>query len=330
MLEVIATALISHLGKKVIDKFWNSLQAGNAPVVDLTGSMEHTDSHAGRTLIKKEFTVPEYQEYELILGNFYLAPAIRDLILGHEIPLVLIIEETQQQVFLFEADLEEGYEIDLPHGSYSFYAFLVEKDEDDLFDAEIYAIGFPSSVDLSSVGEFPRGKDEDVWNLVDDSPKEITRGGSYILDFVLIDLDELPEFPKYFSALLGEVVEAEVDSQRYDITGAWKLQEVYDYGSTTADAYLAQVGNKLSGLIIIRDILDDGEELVIQEAVSGAVEGANFSLYGTSVRVIKGRYTDYEFDQWVGIIENNNMIIGRSEDLAGTTGEFIMERVLDG
>jgi len=64
------------------------------------------------------------------------------MVLGDEVPLVLIVEETHDQVFLFEADLETGYEIYLPHGSYSFYVFLVEKDEK---GAVATSIGLPNS-----------------------------------------------------------------------------------------------------------------------------------------------------------------------------------------
>ena len=328
MLEAISIALITHLGKKVIDRFWNRLQTGNTPVVNQTGNIENTTLHAGRTLVQKEFTVPEYQEYELILGNFFMTPMLMALLVDTEVPLVLIIEETQQQVFLFEADLDEGYEIDLAHGIYSFYVFLVDRGETDLLNSAIHAVGLPSRIDLSGV-EDSLVEDEDVWNLVEDSPIEITRGGPYNLDFVLIDVDELPEFPKVFSQLWGEVAKTEVSRQYYDLTGVWKLQEVYEFGSTTAEAYLAQVGTKLSGLIIIHDILEDGQETIIQEAVSGAIEGTHFTLYGTKVRIIKGKDPFYELDRWTGIIKNNNRILGFSQDEAGTTGEFVMERVMD-
>ena len=201
MLETIVAGLITHLGKKVIDKFWGELQNGKNPVVDITGNMDTTTSHAGRTLVKKAFTIPSYQEEELIIGNFYLDFILEIMVLGDEVPLVLIVEETHDQVFLFEADLETGYEIYLPHGTYSFYVFLVEKDEKELLNAEIYAVGFPSRIDLS-LADTSQQEDIDAWELADDTPIEVTHGGPFMLDFVLIDVDELPDFPKYFSELV--------------------------------------------------------------------------------------------------------------------------------
>ncbi len=163
--------------------------------------LDTTTSHTGRTLVKKTFTIPSYLEEELIIGNFYLDFILEIMVLGDEVPLVLIVEETHEQVFLFEADLETGYEIYLPHGTYSFYVFLVEKDEKELLNAEIYAVGFPSRIDLS-LADTSQQEDIDAWELADDTPIEVTHSGPFMLDFVLIDVDELPNFPKYFSELV--------------------------------------------------------------------------------------------------------------------------------
>jgi len=205
MLETIAAALITHLGKKVLDKFWSSLQDGNAPVVDIRGDMDQTTSQAGRTQVRKMFTVPEYQEEELIVGNFYqdlVLELFTEMIEVPQVPLVLIVEEPQEQLFLFEADLDAGYEIYLPHGVYSFYVLLIDRDEDDLLDAPINAIGFPSRVELSH-GDAAQREGIDAWELADDSPLEVTHGGPYLLDFVLIDADEIFDFPQSLSDLIG-------------------------------------------------------------------------------------------------------------------------------
>ena len=319
----IAIGLGLHLGKKVIDWIWNEIQDGEAPVANQSGNLSFTASHTGRTLVSKDFTVPKYQANELVVGNLYLPDTIADLMFGDEIPLILIVEEeTQQQAFLFTADLEAGYEVYLPHGIYSFYVFLMDTASDDFMDAEIYAIGFPSKVDLSDIARIDLGYHEDIWNMVSDFPIEITSGGPYTLDFILIDTDRVPEFPKFFSELLGNGIEA-----GYNLTGSWRLEEKYEFGSTMGDIYLVQTGNKLFGLMVIQDIMDDGTELVIEETISGEVQGTNVSLVGTSVRVIKGWLDDYQLDQWVGVIENYDKLVGYSEDIAGTTGTFVMERV---
>lgn len=326
MLETIATALVTHIGKKVIDSFWKRSQTGNTPAINQTGRIEDTMSREGRTFVQKAFIDPRYQDYELILGEFYMTPLSEALWSELVVPLVVVIEETTQQIVLFEADLEGGYEIELIPGIYSFYVLLVDRDASTLWDAEITALGLPSKMDLSSSEELPED-DEDLLDFVDESPREITPGGPYILDFVLIDTDVLPEVPKYFSELFEETLEPGMSQSQYELTGTWKLEEDYEFGSTTADVYLAQVGSRLSGVVIIHDVTADGKETIIQETILGTVEGSHFTLQGTNVRIIKGRYSEYELDRWTGVIKNNNEILGFSQDLAGTTGEFRMNRV---
>lgn len=328
IVEPIVIGLGIHIGKKAIDGVWKRIQGGEAPIADQSGNLGFTASHAGRTLVSKEFTVPKYQANELVVGNLYLPDTIMDFMFGNEIPLILIVEETQRQALLFTADLEAGYEVYLPHGIYSFYVFLMDPDSDDFMDAEIYAIGFPSTIDLSDTAGINLADHEDVWNIVSDFPIEITSGGPYALDFILIDTDRVPEFPKFFFELLGSGLEAEIARQPYDLTGSWELEEEYEFGSTMADMYLVQTGNELYGLMIIQDIMGDGTELVIEETIFGMVEGTSLSLSGTGVRVIKGQSDYYELDRWAGIIENSNTIRGYSEDMAGTTGVFLMKRVL--
>jgi len=326
LLETIATALIAHIGKKVVDSFWKRLQTGNTPVIDRTGHIENSTLREGRTFVQKAFTVSEYQDYELILGEFYMTPISEALLMELAVPLVLVIEETTQQVVLFEADLEGGYEIELAPGIYSFYVLLVERDNPDLGNAEIYALGLPSKMDLSSSEELPED-DAALWDFVEDSPREIIPGGPYILDFVLIDSDEILEFPKYLSELFEDTTKPDLNHSQYDLTGTWKLEEEYEFGSTTADVYLAQAGSRLSGVIIIRDFMDDGTEMIIQETIAGTVEGTRVTLHGTNVRILKGGYSEYELDEWEGVIKTSNQILGVSQDVAGTTGEFRMERV---
>lgn len=326
MIESIMAALAIHLGTKVIDHFWNSNKSEGFFAINSAGNMEQLSWDEGRPSVSKEFTTNPYQASELVVGDIYIPDSITDLLSGNEIPLVLIVEETQQQVFLLEADINEGYEISLPHGIYSFYIFLMDSNADDFFDAEIFAIGFPSTIDLSKVEDFSLEDHDDIWNIIHTSPLEITYGGPYFLDFILIDTDMIPGFTRYFSDFLEDEENIKITNQIYNLTGSWKLEEIYDFGSTTSVAYLVQAGNKVIGQIMIFDIMDDGTEQVIQESVSGSVQGNNFFLYGTDIKIIKGKSGDYFIDEWEGVILNNNEIAGSSEDKAGTTGEFIMLR----
>jgi hypothetical protein len=197
----VAVALMTYLGKKTIDNFWGARSGPDNPIITQNGNLGFTSSHEGRTLVGREFIVDEYQEVELIFGNLYLPEPLSEYLYGDEIALVLIVEEIEPEAVLFEADLDYGYEIYLPHGIYSFYVFVVDPDLDDLFDAEIYAIGLPSSLDLSGVEELTLEDADDIWEYLIDSPIPVSEGGPYYLDFILLDTDEVPEFPKSFSEL---------------------------------------------------------------------------------------------------------------------------------
>lgn len=202
MVESVATALLIYLGQKTIDRFWGAQRTGNSSFVDNSGKVQSTNSDAGRTAIRREFTVSKYQESELIVGEFLMENSIQEALMGNEVPLVLVVEQSERQSYLFQADLSEGYEIYLPHGNYEFFVFLVDGDAPTLFDAEIYAHGFWSAMDVSDIEEIQLDDAEDVWNLVNLSPISIMRGGPYYLDFILIDTGNLPEFPQFFSELV--------------------------------------------------------------------------------------------------------------------------------
>lgn len=201
MWEVIATSLITHLGKKAIDRFWSGRHAGEYPVLNQAGTLRYATLDTGRVSIGRSATVPNDQEYETLFGDFYIPDTIADIITGDEIALVLVIEEHYQQVLLFEADLDTGYQIDLPHGVYSVCVFLVDGDADDLFDAMIYAVGFQCAehIDLSDISTITVSDHEDIWDMLDDSPIEMTWHGPFYLDFILIDTEQIPEFPLFFS-----------------------------------------------------------------------------------------------------------------------------------
>lgn len=324
IIEPILVGLAVHLGKKGLDWIWGAIQDGRAPVADQSGNVGFATVHAGRTVVGPEFTVPRAQPHEQIVGKLYYPSTISDIMWGDEVALMLFVEETGGQALLFAADPDAGYEVYLPHGLYSCHVLLMDGDSDDFLDAEIYAIGFPCVVDLSGIEQFQLDDPEDVWGIVSDLPHEITWGGPYRLDFVLVDTSEFPEFPMFFSELLVD----EAVPGGYDLTGFWRLQEEYEFGITEADMYLVQVGSQLMGHMIIQDRMDDGTEIVIEQTVAGGVQGANVALAGTDVRAIRGRLDEYYLDQWEGVVEHDGRIVGYSQDLAGTAGVFVMARVL--
>lgn len=332
ILEGIVVGLSVHLGAKLIDKAWDAIKSGKSPIVDQNGNLALTASQAGTTLINREFTVSKQtQAYELITGKIYRPASISNFLTGYEIPLVLIIEETRREVLLFKTDLYLDYEIRLSHGIYSFFLLLMDSNSVDFYDAEIYAIGFPSTIDLSNTGQIYIRSHEDIWNWIDDSPQEITAGGPYILDFILVDTIEIPNFPQSFSGLLPNYSNLNSSNtitvnQIYNLTGSWELQDWYQFGSGVGNIYLVHAGSALYGVMVVHDLLDDGTELIVEETVAGTVQGKTFLLAGTGVRIHRGLSQQYFLDNWQGVIESSNLVRGYSRDEAGTEGEFTMRR----
>lgn len=122
-------------------------------------------------------------------------------------------------------------------------------------------------------------------------------------------------------------LENNISNVNFDLNGNWKLQETYDFGRTTADVRIHQSGSHLSGEMTIQDSMDGCEIAIIEERFSGTIREATVFLYGNYISTVGSMVDDYELDQWIGIIKDNNTIEGNSEDIDGTTGKFVMKRV---
>ena len=207
MWEAVAIALITHIGKKAIDEFWSFRDSSKSPVVNQTGLISYASQDAsGRTVVQKDYAGVKRQQSGTLFGNFYLPESIQDLIEGDEIVLVLVVGADNEQTYLFEADITHGYEIDLPFGFYTVFVFVIDPEADDLFDAEIFAVGFPTAehIDLTGTDAFTLQDYDDIWDFVDLAPVKITRGGPFYLDFILFDTEVETDLPVSFSELFEE------------------------------------------------------------------------------------------------------------------------------
>ncbi len=193
--------LALYAGKKVIDLISEGLSSGQTPVVDQAGNIGAVYNNQGRTIVDRNFTASAYVASELIFGNFYIPDTVEILMTGEELALVVVIEVQTQNMLFFPADPGFEYELYLPHGVYSFFVLLLDTDVDDLMDAEIFAIGFPSAVDMSNIEDFQLQTHDDVWELLDFDAYPVDFGGPYYLDFILIDTLDEPEFPTFLFEL---------------------------------------------------------------------------------------------------------------------------------
>lgn len=206
MWEAVASALIIHIGKSAIDKLWVTKNSSSSPVVSQNGIVSYGSKNMeGRTVISKSLTGPRQQTGTLFGNFYYLASLQRDLV-GDEVALVLVIGEDNDQVFFFEADLNRGYQIDLPYGLYSVFIFVLDPTAADLFDAEIYGVGFPTAenVDLSGLKTISVKKYEDFYNLVDTMPVRIMSSNASYLDFIMFDTQVELDLPLSFAELFED------------------------------------------------------------------------------------------------------------------------------
>jgi hypothetical protein len=207
MWETVTNGLLTHLGRKAINEFWSHRGAMKSPVLNQSGLIScATEDVSGRTIAHKDFAGAKCHQIGTLFGNFYLPHTIQDLIQVDDASLVLIVGADNEQTYLFEVDLRHGYEIDLPFGFYSIYVFVIDPEADDLLDADILAVGFPTAehIDLTDTEALTLQECANIWDIVDLIPVKITRDGPCYVDFILFDTEVETALPFSFSELFEE------------------------------------------------------------------------------------------------------------------------------
>lgn len=91
---------------------------------------------------------------------------------------------------------------------------------------------------------------------------------------------------------------------------------------------LKQTGEELRGKIIFTDEVNGESSYMIQEIVSGYVDGDRVKLEAEEYDVIYAEQEiSYELDNWFGTIVDENMISGMSKDGQGVVGHFSFVRM---
>ncbi|MDR1274265.1 MAG: hypothetical protein LBK12_06920 [Odoribacteraceae bacterium] len=112
-----------------------------------------------------------------------------------------------------------------------------------------------------------------------------------------------------------------------ELAGKWKYRETYTGGEATGELSLRESEGLLAGKIIFTDRTADGQACMIQETVSGHVEGRKVKLEAMDYDVIHpDTPLHYELDTWFGIRVDDATIIGMSMDAQGVEGRFIFEK----
>lgn len=113
-----------------------------------------------------------------------------------------------------------------------------------------------------------------------------------------------------------------------ELNGKWKYREDYGYGVTEGELVLTQEGRELKGRIIFTDKVDGEQGYMIQEFLTGEIDGLKVRLEAREFDIIHSDYEiNYELDSWFGILVDEITIKGISEDGQGVEGIFTFEKV---
>lgn len=202
LLFPLAGQLLSHLGKRAIDHFWRERSTATT-VVNGQGLVSHTQWYDNRPVVGPDVFHGHVAYNTRLFGNFYISPEWSGTWSGWEVPLVLVAGLDGQDVLLFDASIDAGYEIDVPPADYFICVLVVDQRAPDLFRAGIQAYGLPSREDLSGIESIEFDHLDTVWSVIEDRPIAIGYPGPYYLDFLMLGTRETPGLPRTIEQLIN-------------------------------------------------------------------------------------------------------------------------------
>ncbi|WP_440954756.1 hypothetical protein ACSAZK_14350 [Methanosarcina sp. Mfa9] len=203
--------LLSRIADKALDKFWRDASARKHPIIDLQGNLSYSLSNEdGLLYVRNDFTASPYDEFEFIFGSLFLPDPVQELLSedgdNDKVLLLMVYGEDTQDLLLSELDVSTDYMLDLPHGVYSFFGLILDAGTEDLLDSTIYAIGLPCEDNLNNpdLESFYLENPAEIMEFVNPSPVEITGGGPYYLNLIMLDTEQIPDCPLLLSEFLEE------------------------------------------------------------------------------------------------------------------------------
>jgi hypothetical protein len=313
MIELFAGGLVSvgvHIAKSVWDRWWSEPDVRQSSfAVDSRGE-SHLSGAAAPPLR------PESPEPPIVVtGSFQIDEWLIQNLTGDELAVLAVIDAdptADEAAYVFALDLGGTFEIPLWPGTYSIYAFIVDREAPSLAEAVIWGCGFPN----------PDPDD-------DPNPLQFAGQGSYEVDVFLWDANEFSDTPLVFGQIIGadanEYASAAEDGV-IDMSGEWLLNGRYEAEIMSGRMFLEQDGVDIDGYVLLSDESDDGSWIIVEQEVSGTIIGDDVELAGTSARVKKGRSKTYYLDTWQGSLEAFDRVSGTCFDEAGSIGTFVLAR----
>ncbi len=199
--------LLSQMDTKALDEFWKEISSGKGPIIDFQGNLGYSLlSEEGILFIRNDFTATNYEYFELVFGDIFLPDTVQELLLKDKIMLLMVYRKGAQNLLLSELRMDVKFMLDLPHGQYLFFVFLLDAGAESLLNSTIHAIGFPSRLHLNSpeLETFYLKHPADIWEFVSPASIEIQRGGPFYINLIMVNIEQIPGCSLLFSELLQE------------------------------------------------------------------------------------------------------------------------------
>jgi hypothetical protein len=199
--------LLSRIDNEALDEFWRETSAGKYPIIDSQGNLGYSLlNEDGISYIRNDFPATSYDPFELVFGGLFLPDTVQELLSKDKVLLLMVYRKGTQNLLLSELRTDVKFMLDLPRGQYFFFVFLLDAGAETLLNSKLYAIGFPSRLDLNSpeLETFYLSHPVDIWEFVDPAPVEIKRGGPFYINMIMINIEKIPDCSTFFSELLQE------------------------------------------------------------------------------------------------------------------------------
>ncbi len=206
MLRAVSKSLQKICDENELKRFWDIYKAGDHPIAIYNVRIESNEDKSGRTVIDQLKPDAVNHKHTILFGNLIVPDSIRDIMIGQETSLVLVIDEFYENILMFESDIFSGFKIDLTQGEYFVYVFIVDSGANNILDAEIFGIGFPKKEDTVKLGHDSAiiENSDQLNGIVNTSPIEVTGELPIYLEMLVIDTDRATFLPTTLRSLISK------------------------------------------------------------------------------------------------------------------------------
>lgn len=113
-----------------------------------------------------------------------------------------------------------------------------------------------------------------------------------------------------------------------NVNGFWHYKEELNYGEKVGESRLFQDGNALSGSLVFKEILNNGNYMIVRVSISGIISDENITLNDTGYTILtKTSDFDYLPKEREGVLNTQGQIVGSVTDKDVISGVFVMYKL---